>query len=226
MILFFGGMILMRKIITNNKPTRFDGHLVYTCQECSTEAYVSLPEALTEGFIVVCAECNAVLKLKPIKEIRVDFVEEEKPAPTVKTPAPPPPVPKPVVQSEGTGDNRTEQPAKPVQKPDLTKPDGMLKLEVAKIDKETMIPDHFYDNIPEKFDRTEPSDFVIQDIPDDLMPTLESVVGTLKKYGYGHDEAAKLTYGMCRTDVNRKWTTKDLVSEILKQEKEVIIHVK
>jgi len=216
----------MRKIITNNKPTRFDGHLVYTCQEGSTESYVTLPEALTEGFIVVCPECNAVLKLKPIKEVRVDFVEEEKPAPTVKKPSPPPPVPKPTVQGVGTGDNRTAKPEKPVEKPDLTKPDGLLKLELAEVDKETMIPDHFYDNIPDKFAKTEPSDFVIQEIPDDLMPVLETVVSTLKKYGYSHDDAAKLTYAMCRSNVSRKWTTKDLVSEILKQEKEVIIHVK
>ena len=209
----------MRKIITNNKPTRFDGHLVYTCQECGTEAYVSLPEALTEGFIVVCAECNAVLKLRPIKELRVDFVEDKvkqnKKADTPKPP-PPPPVPnkKPV---EGSGDLKLQ---------DLTNEDVVIELE-EKHKVSTLIPDHAYDDLPEKFkqDKAE-SSFVIQEIPDELMPVLESVVSTLKKYGYSHDEAAKLAYSMCRSDVNRKWTARDLTAEILKQEKEVIIHGK
>jgi DNA-directed RNA polymerase subunit RPC12/RpoP len=213
----------MRKIITNNKPTRFDGHLVYTCQECGTEAYVSLPEALTEGFIVVCAECNTVLKLKPIKEVRVDFIQEpetEKKQEKQKSPEPPPPppVPEPTI-TEGLGDIRLEQP--------LTNSDPVLESGLALVEdqQETMIPDHFYDDIPEKFQK-ENTAFVIQEIPDEVMPVLESVVITLKKYGYSHDDAARLTYAMARSDINRKWTTKDLAAEVLKQEKEVIIHVK
>lgn len=217
MTLFFGG--LMRKIITNNKPTRFDGHLVYTCQECATESFVTLQEALTEGFIVVCPECNAVLKLKPIKEIRVDFVEDQaKQNKQVDIPEPPPPPPVPNKKPvDGSGDLKLQ---------DLTSEDVVVELE-DKHKASTLIPDNAYDDLPEKFkqDKAE-SSFVIQEIPDELMPVLESVVSTLKKYGYGHDEAAKLTYSMCRSDVNRKWTARDLAAEILKQEKEVIIHVK
>lgn len=184
---------------------------------------MTLPEALTEGFIVVCPECNAVLKLKPIKEVRVDFIEEpvaEKKQKKQKTPTPPPPPPVPEPpQSVGAGDTRLDQ--------DLTNPDPVLESGIALVEdqQETLIPDHFYDNIPEKFQKNQ-SGFVIQEIPDEVMPVLESVVSTLKKYGYSHEDAAKLTYAMCRSDTNRKWTTKDLASEILKKEKEVIIHVK
>lgn len=209
----------MKKIITNNVPTRFDGHLVYACQECGTEAFVSLPEALTEGFIVVCQECHSVLKLKPVKELRVNFVEDDvKPKKKKVVPQAPPPPPVPQAKStEGLGDLKLQ---------DLTNEDVVIELE-EKPKASTLIPDNAYDDLPEKFkqDKAE-SPFVIQEIPDEVMPVLESVVGTLKKYGYGHDEAAKLTYGMCRSDVNRKWTAKDLAAEILKQEKEVIIHVK
>ena len=41
-----------RKTFEGQKPKRFEGHLVIECPECQADNYISLAEAMTEGFIM------------------------------------------------------------------------------------------------------------------------------------------------------------------------------
>lgn len=52
------------------KPIDHDVHLKYRCPECSVDHWLSLREAQTDGFIIVC-ECNNVFKVRTVEKIVV-----------------------------------------------------------------------------------------------------------------------------------------------------------
>lgn len=67
--------------ITQNKkrplrPIDSDVHLKYRCTECSIEHWLSLRQAQTTGFIIVC-ECNNVFKVKPVDKIVVKYKDKK-----------------------------------------------------------------------------------------------------------------------------------------------------
>jgi hypothetical protein len=52
------------------KQIDHDVHLKYRCPECSVDHWLSLREAQTNGFIIVC-ECNNVFKVRTVDKIVV-----------------------------------------------------------------------------------------------------------------------------------------------------------
>jgi hypothetical protein len=60
----------IKKKIKNLKPTEINLHLKYKCPECQIEHWISLDEAKTTGYMIVC-DCKTKLKVKPIKTIRI-----------------------------------------------------------------------------------------------------------------------------------------------------------
>lgn len=60
------------KKIKNLKPTEINLHLKYTCPQCGIEHWLSLDEAKTIGYIMVC-DCKTKLRPKPIKNIRIIY---------------------------------------------------------------------------------------------------------------------------------------------------------
>lgn len=65
------------KKIRNLKPLECVADLKYRCSNCGLDHWVSLKEAKTSGFIIVC-DCDTLLKVKPIKTINITYIEEAK----------------------------------------------------------------------------------------------------------------------------------------------------
>lgn len=65
------------KKIKNLKPLECVADLKYRCSNCGIDHWVSLREAKTTGFIIVC-ECDTLLKVKPIKSINIAYHEVAK----------------------------------------------------------------------------------------------------------------------------------------------------
>ena len=61
----------------NPKPIDIDGHLKYRCSKCSLDHWISLIEAQTEHFKIVC-DCKNVFEPRTIKKIKIIFVDNEK----------------------------------------------------------------------------------------------------------------------------------------------------
>lgn len=60
------------QLIKNLKPLEIEAHLKYRCPNCEILHWISLKEASTKGFIVVC-ECNSILKPKLITDLRIKY---------------------------------------------------------------------------------------------------------------------------------------------------------
>lgn len=82
-----------KTIKKNHKPTEIDAHIKYVCpsQGCLFEHWLSLNEAQTRNFKVVC-ECGCVFKPKQIKKLKIvyrDFIAKTNPninnTPTTET---------------------------------------------------------------------------------------------------------------------------------------------
>jgi hypothetical protein len=58
------------------KPIDHDVHLKYRCPECSVDRWLSLREAQTDGFIIVC-ECNNVFKVRIVDKIVVKHKDKK-----------------------------------------------------------------------------------------------------------------------------------------------------
>jgi hypothetical protein len=58
------------------KPIDHDVHLKYRCPECSIDHWLSLREAQTSGFIVVC-ECSNVFKVRTVDKIVVKYKDKK-----------------------------------------------------------------------------------------------------------------------------------------------------
>ena len=65
------------KKIKNLKPIDCVADLKYRCPNCGLDHWVSLKEAKTTGFIIVC-DCDTLLKVKPIKSVNITYLEEAK----------------------------------------------------------------------------------------------------------------------------------------------------
>lgn len=73
MILFFGLKMTKKK---NQKPIDIDLHLKYKCV-CGLCHWISLIEAKTKGFKVVC-ECKRVFSPKRIQKIKISYVKKQR----------------------------------------------------------------------------------------------------------------------------------------------------
>ena len=69
----------------NLKPTDFEISLIYKCPKCSIEHWLSIKEAQTNNFKVVC-DCDAIFKVKKVKTIKVIYDTEISVQPEIKEP--------------------------------------------------------------------------------------------------------------------------------------------
>jgi hypothetical protein len=58
------------------KPIDNDVHLKYRCTECSIDHWLSLREAQTSGFIIVC-ECGSVFRVKTVAKIVLKYKDKK-----------------------------------------------------------------------------------------------------------------------------------------------------
>lgn len=75
MILFFGLKIMIKK---NLRPTDIDAHIKYQCPKCGIQHWISLKEAKTKNFKVVC-DCDTVFKPKQIERLKIIYSHNKKP---------------------------------------------------------------------------------------------------------------------------------------------------
>lgn len=185
-----------RKTFEGQKPKRFEGHLVIECPECQTDNYISLAEAMTEGFIIVCPECESILKPELVSKVKVFYEADRKKrqaARQAKQAPPPPPVPvfHPPTKQENTKEFEEVQEV-------LDANDKQSSITSAKIMTENsfnnaIIPSHDYmDN--SKF--AKPKDLEITVLTDHQMSVIKDAVKVLRKYGYEHNAASQLA-GNC-----------------------------
>lgn len=64
------------QLIKNLKPSEIEAHLKYKCPACEISHWISLKEASTRGFIIVC-ECNVILKPKLITDLRIKYEKKK-----------------------------------------------------------------------------------------------------------------------------------------------------
>lgn len=73
-----------KQIVRNLRPTELNVHLKYVCPACSIEHWLSLEEAKTKGYLIVC-DCNAILRVKLIDLLKVKFYRKQKSTKTVES---------------------------------------------------------------------------------------------------------------------------------------------
>ena len=64
----------MKKI----KPKNLSCNLIYECEDCSREHWVSLQAAKTTGYMIVC-ECGSSYKTQPVQGIKILYKKKKKP---------------------------------------------------------------------------------------------------------------------------------------------------
>jgi hypothetical protein len=64
-----------KKKIKNLKPVECVADLRYRCTNCGLDHWISLREAKTKNFMIVC-DCETLLKVKQIQTINVVYVED------------------------------------------------------------------------------------------------------------------------------------------------------
>ena len=64
------------KTIINQKQIDTDAHFKYRCPNCAYDFWISISEAKTKNFKIVC-DCGTVFSPKRIKKIKVIFWEDE-----------------------------------------------------------------------------------------------------------------------------------------------------
>lgn len=60
------------QLIKNLKPIEIEAHLKYRCPNCEILHWISLKEASTKGFIIVC-ECNCILKPRLVIDLHIKY---------------------------------------------------------------------------------------------------------------------------------------------------------
>lgn len=60
----------------NQKPIDYDLYLKYRCPSCPTEHWISLKEAKTKGYRIVC-DCDTVFKVKLIEKIQIVYADKQ-----------------------------------------------------------------------------------------------------------------------------------------------------
>jgi DNA-directed RNA polymerase subunit RPC12/RpoP len=157
-----------RKTFNEQKPKRFEGHLVYACPECECDNYITLSEAMTEGFMIVCPDCNSILRPQFVTKMKVYYDEKKVP-----------PVPKQTQPVFNTPESRPE------------KSEPMPKLEdFDPSNNNNILPDHDYMQ-DSKFTPLE-NTFEINVLTDEQIYAITESVKVLKKYGYSAGVASKL----------------------------------
>jgi len=73
-----------KQTIKNLRPTEFNLHLKYVCPMCSVEHWLSLEEAKTKGYLIVC-DCDSVLRVKLIDSLGIKFYKKQKSTKTVES---------------------------------------------------------------------------------------------------------------------------------------------
>lgn len=58
----------------NQKPTEIDAHFKYRCPKCCWNHWISLKEAKTKNFKIVC-DCDTVFKPKQIKSLSIEYIK-------------------------------------------------------------------------------------------------------------------------------------------------------
>jgi transcription elongation factor Elf1 len=61
---------------TNLKPVEHDVHLKYLCPVCNEVHWLSLNEAKTKNFTVVC-ECGEAFRVKRVSQIKLDYAKRK-----------------------------------------------------------------------------------------------------------------------------------------------------
>lgn len=83
---FFGQLAMKIKQTqthkTKVKPVECDVHLKYICPECHNEHWISLLEASTKNFKIVC-DCGTIFRVKRVLDLKLRY-QKAKPAPTTK----------------------------------------------------------------------------------------------------------------------------------------------
>lgn len=83
---FFGAPVMKIKQTqihkTKVKPVECDAHLKYICPECNNEHWISLLEASTKNFKIVC-DCGTIFRVKRVLDLKLRY-QKAKPAPTTK----------------------------------------------------------------------------------------------------------------------------------------------
>ena len=159
-------MMKNRKTFNEQKPKRFEGHLVYACPECECDNYITLSEAMTEGFMIVCPDCNSILRPQFVTKMKVYYDD--------KKTVPPVPAPKQTQPVFNTPESRPE-------------PEPIL--EDFNSDN-NIVPDHDYMQ-ESKFTPLE-NTFEINVLTDEQIYAITESVKVLKKYGYNAGVASKL----------------------------------
>lgn len=184
-----------RKTFEGQKPKRFEGHLLYECPECQADNYITLSEAMTEGFMIVCPDCNCILKPELVSKVKVFYEVDRKKRQAAK---------------------RKQAPSVPVfhpptkQEPSLTEfadveqvlgaSDKQSSITSAKIITEDsfnhpIIPQHDYMD-DSKF--AEPKNFEITVLTEHQTSVIKEAVKVLRKYGYEHNTASQLAHDCMR----------------------------
>lgn len=63
---------ISRKIQSRQKPIEYDIHLNYVCQQCGQNHWLSIDEASTKRFKVVC-DCGHIFGVKRVKDFKLLF---------------------------------------------------------------------------------------------------------------------------------------------------------
>jgi hypothetical protein len=116
------------------KQIDHDVHLKYRCPECSVDHWLSLREAQTDGFIIVC-ECNNVFKVRTVEKIVVRHKDKKIKRPLKEELKPVIPEiivePVPIELEEEVTESKVEENIPLVEEPEVIEkpiiPDDMLK---------------------------------------------------------------------------------------------------
>lgn len=182
-----------RKTFSEAKPKRFDGHLVYSCPECDTDNYISLSEAMTEGFMIVCPDCNAIIKPKTVSKMKCFYAGEKKKRPQVTPPSPPPvPATQPQVKFHCTAPVKDFADVQEVLDTENKSSISSAKIitdDSFNMNDNPIVPDHSY---MENSKFAEPKQIEITVLTDHQMSVIKEAVKVLRKYGYEQNAASQL----------------------------------
>lgn len=115
------------------KPIDHDVHLKYRCPECSIDHWLSLREAQTDGFIIVC-ECSNVFKVRTVDKIVVKYKDKKIKRSIKEEPKPVPPeiiVATIPIELEEEAESKVEEKIPVIEEPEVIEkpiiPDHMLQ---------------------------------------------------------------------------------------------------
>lgn len=71
---------MINNIQKNQKPIDIDAHLKYRCPNvrCNSDIWLTLKEAQTKNFKVVCDYCDTIFKPKRIVKIKIEYYKKSK----------------------------------------------------------------------------------------------------------------------------------------------------